>query len=98
VREDLVVVGLSHRTAPVDVREKLAFTEDAIEPALKALRSLPTVGEAMLLSTCNRVEIYATARGDGGAAVAEMRRFLGARINGGANPTRTSTTASARRR
>ena len=75
---DLVVVGLSHHTAPVDVREKVAFPEDAGPPALKALASLPTVGEALLLSTCNRVEIYAASRSDAERAISEVRRFLAA--------------------
>jgi glutamyl-tRNA reductase len=73
---DLLVIGLSHHTAPLDVREKLAFTEDTIAPAVRELGSLPAIGEAMLLSTCNRVEIYAAARGDPPAAAAEIRRFL----------------------
>jgi glutamyl-tRNA reductase len=82
---ELLVVGLSHRTAPVEVREKLAFPEDAIAPALKALGALPTIAEAMLISTCNRVEIYAATR-DAAApsAVAEVRQFLmgGRKIDG----------------
>src|SRR5262245_44511972 len=73
---DLLVVGLSHHTAPIQVREKLAFTEDALAPALRELGSLPTIGEAMLVSTCNRVEVYAAARGDAPAALADIRHFL----------------------
>src|SRR5262245_40681203 len=73
---ELLVVGLSHRTAPLDVREKLAFTDDTLAPALRELGALPTVGEAMLLSTCNRVEVYAAARADPPAAVAEIRGYL----------------------
>jgi glutamyl-tRNA reductase len=73
---DLLVVGISHRTAPLDVRERLAFTEEAVPPALRELGTLPTIGEAMLLSTCNRVEIYAATRGAPPAAVADLRHFL----------------------
>ena len=67
---ELFVVGLSWRTAPVEVREKLAFREDELGGALGgAARRSPGVGEAMLLSTCNRVEVYgATARGAGASA------------------------------
>jgi glutamyl-tRNA reductase len=79
VKHDLVVVGLSHRTAPLDVREKLAFPDDVLPAALEALGKLPSVGEAMLLSTCNRVEVYAASRSDAPQAIAEVRQFLGAR-------------------
>src|SRR5262249_34172635 len=77
---EIVVIGLSHRTAPLEVREKLAFTDDAVEPAVRELGALPSVGEAMLLSTCNRVEIYVTTRGAGppASALAGVRQFLAA--------------------
>jgi len=55
----IVVVGLSHKTAPVEVREKLAIPESRIGEALARLCSYPGVKEGMLLSTCNRVEVYA---------------------------------------
>jgi glutamyl-tRNA reductase len=55
----LCVVGLSHRTAPVEVRERVAFSEEALPQALKQAVTLPGVGEAMIVSTCNRVELYA---------------------------------------
>jgi glutamyl-tRNA reductase len=57
----LYVVGLSHRTAPVEVRERVAFSEEALPAALKQAVALPGVGEAMIVSTCNRVELYAGA-------------------------------------
>ena len=53
----LLVIGLSHRTAPVDVREALALPEDAVRAQLQAAAQL-SGGEAMVLSTCNRVELY----------------------------------------
>jgi glutamyl-tRNA reductase len=63
VGSNLFVIGLSWRTAPVAVREKLAFADDELSSTLQAVTSLPHIGEAMLISTCNRVEIYgATAR------------------------------------
>src|SRR5262245_33067650 len=55
----LCVVGLSHRTAPVEVRERVAFSEEALPAALKQAVAIPGVGEAMIVSTCNRVELYA---------------------------------------
>ena len=53
----LLVAGVSHKTAPVEVRERLAFAENALPAALHDLVSRQGVVEAMLLSTCNRVEI-----------------------------------------
>jgi glutamyl-tRNA reductase len=53
----LLVAGVSHKTAPVEVRERLAFAENALPAALRDLVSRQGVVEAMLLSTCNRVEI-----------------------------------------
>ncbi len=59
---DLIVLGLSHHTAPVEVRERLA-TDDAHVPAeLQALMQKAGLREALLLSTCNRVELYAHAQ------------------------------------
>ncbi len=55
----IVVVGLSHKTAPVEIREKLAIPESRIGEALARLCSYSGVKEGMLLSTCNRVEVYA---------------------------------------
>ena len=62
-RTVFVVIGISHRTPPLEVREKLAFTDDAVGPAVRELGALPSIAEAVLLSTCNRVEIYAATRG-----------------------------------
>lgn len=55
----IVVVGLSHKTAPVEIREKLAIPESRLGEALTRLCSYPGVKEGILLSTCNRVEVYA---------------------------------------
>jgi len=54
---DLLIVGLNHRSAPVEVRERLAFSNGALEAALRRLVDAETVREGMILSTCNRVEI-----------------------------------------
>src|SRR5215831_15938073 len=56
----LLTTGVSHKTAPVEVRECLAFREDALPAALADLRSRSGVTEAVILSTCNRVEITLT--------------------------------------
>lgn len=55
----IAVVGLNHRTAPVEVREKLSFPEDTLQVALKQLKSYPVIQGCAILSTCNRTEIYA---------------------------------------
>jgi glutamyl-tRNA reductase len=54
----LAVVGVSHQTAPVEVRERFAFLEDEIPEALRSIRAQCGVQEAVLLSTCNRTELY----------------------------------------
>lgn len=54
----LVNVGLNHKTAPLEIREKLAFSSDKIPEALGKLLDQHVLDEAMILSTCNRVEIY----------------------------------------
>jgi glutamyl-tRNA reductase len=54
----IVVVGLSHETAPVAVREALAFPKEELAAALERARSEAGLDEAMILSTCNRVEVY----------------------------------------
>jgi glutamyl-tRNA reductase len=81
VGSNLFVIGLSWRTAPVAVREKLAFADDELSSTLQAVTALPHIGEAMLISTCNRVEIYgATAQTAPAsalnAATGEVRSFL----------------------
>jgi glutamyl-tRNA reductase len=60
-------LGISHLTAPVAVRERLSFTPEQIPASLRALLALPGVREAIILSTCNRTEIYADLEGDGEA-------------------------------
>lgn len=56
---ELLAVGLSHHTAPVEVRERMAMDEPMVRDRLDRLRREGAVSEAMLLSTCNRVELYA---------------------------------------
>jgi len=66
------VLGLNHRTAPVALREKVAFTEDRLVAALRALRQQSGVTEALILSTCNRTELYWS----GGASAEDISRWL----------------------
>ena len=58
----IAVIGLSHRTAPVEVRERLSIPEQSMESSLHQLRADEQVLEASILSTCNRLEIYALLR------------------------------------
>lgn len=71
----IVIVGLSHKTAPVEIREKLAFTPTAMERPLRQMLELPAVAEGLIVSTCNRVELCAATR-EPDAAMAALRRFL----------------------
>lgn len=63
----IVCVGLNHQTAPVDLRERVAVAESKLVETLHGLTGLEGVHEAVVLSTCNRVEVYA-AMEDGPAA------------------------------
>ncbi len=61
----VVVVGLSHKTAPVDVRERFAAGSEILPEVLARLTSRPELEEVMFLSTCNRVEVIALPRASG---------------------------------
>jgi glutamyl-tRNA reductase len=61
----LFVFGINHTTAPVDVREKLAFAPEITAPALQQLVSQTDISEAAILSTCNRTEVYGRFTTDG---------------------------------
>jgi glutamyl-tRNA reductase len=69
----LTVVGISHKSAPVSLREQVAFTDADIEPALASLREHVGAEEALILSTCNRTELYCHSPGlaEGSEAPAE---------------------------
>lgn len=71
----IVATGLNHRTAPVAVREQVAFRRYELEPALHALAGRPGVAEAAILSTCNRAEVY-VASPDAAAAADELSGFM----------------------
>lgn len=72
---NIIVVGLSHKTASVDIREKVAFSPNSIEKPLRELCALEGIVEGIIVSTCNRVEIYATTR-DIAGGIARIRRFM----------------------
>lgn len=68
----IVVVGVSHRTAPLSIREALAFSKDELGKSLLRLRSETGVAECAILSTCNRVEIHAEASESQASALADF--------------------------
>ncbi|MCP2732149.1 glutamyl-tRNA reductase [Limnofasciculus baicalensis] len=72
---NIVVIGLSHKTASVEVREKLSIPEARIESAMQTLSSYPHIEEVAILSTCNRMEVYIVAK-DTEHGVREVSQFL----------------------
>jgi glutamyl-tRNA reductase len=72
---ELVVVGLNHNTAPIRLRECLAFPENKLEDALRKVHTVPSVKENMIVSTCNRVEVYAATR-QTDEAILGVKHFL----------------------
>jgi glutamyl-tRNA reductase len=73
---NVVVIGLSHHSSPVELRERFAFAEAKIPDALKSLRESGIAGEAVILSTCNRVEIYVATALEPARAFDELKQFL----------------------
>ena len=71
----LLLVGVSHRTAPVELRERLDFSATGLDRALTALARSPAHHEATIVSTCNRVELYVGCD-DPDAAQHSIQRFL----------------------
>lgn len=76
-RRQLFLAGLSHHKAPIEIREKVAVASDELEEVLCGLRSRRGVEEVFLVSTCNRLEIYAATSSEEGAAA--IRAFFDAR-------------------
>ena len=73
----IAIIGMNHRTAPVEVRERMAFPADVIGRALRDLAALPGISECVILSTCNRVEacVY-SGKWRGGQAAEAVRGFF----------------------
>jgi glutamyl-tRNA reductase len=72
---ELIVIGLNHKTASIEIRERLAFSGESLGKALQQVQALPSVKENMIVSTCNRVEIYGAARDEDRAAY-ELKQFI----------------------
>jgi glutamyl-tRNA reductase len=74
----LVVVGINHRTAPVEVRERVVFEPTRIPDALQQLRGLPDVRESVIVSTCNRTELYCVTESAGPSELGDwLQRYHG---------------------
>lgn len=78
--ENMFVLGVNHKTAPVAVREKLSFSDDCAFPPVCQLKDIPGCGECCFLSTCNRVEVlFVSDQQD--AAIRAIRNFLFAKAD-----------------
>jgi glutamyl-tRNA reductase len=76
----IVLIGTSHKTAPVEVRERLAFTESRLSDALRELVDREMISEGLIVSTCNRIELIAATTNGAHApenAVSRLYDFLG---------------------
>ena len=59
---EILCLGMSHKTAPLALRERLAMTDEGARRFLAEIVATPSVDEAVVISTCNRTEVYATTR------------------------------------
>ncbi len=69
------LIGLNHKTAPIEIREKISFSSEKLAEALLCLKRYEAIEEDVILSTCNRTEIYAAVR-DPGAGSESLWRFI----------------------
>ncbi len=75
MQREILALGVNHRRAPVEIRERLALADDVMEDALRRLVDIPRIEEGAIISTCNRVEVLATSS-DGDAAIEDLVDFL----------------------
>ena len=75
MQKEVVIVGLNHRSAPIEVRESVAFEASYLRDALARLSAYPSIREGVILSTCNRVEVVAMAA-DSPHAFEDIKGFL----------------------
>jgi glutamyl-tRNA reductase len=71
----IVVIGTNHKFSPIEIREKLSFYKKSLAQALSLLKERPLLKGAVILSTCNRVELYASAE-DSVSGIKELQDFL----------------------
>ena len=73
---NIVLIGLSHHSSPITVREKFTFADARIPAVLQLLRQSRIADEGVILSTCNRVEIYAAPPLSPSQSFAALKEFL----------------------
>ncbi|HEY7545230.1 MAG TPA: glutamyl-tRNA reductase [Blastocatellia bacterium] len=73
---NIVLIGLSHKTAPVEMRERLAFVDSSLADALSKLVDHDTLDEGLIVSTCNRIEMVASSPADPEKGIDRLMRFL----------------------
>ena len=73
----LTLIGVNHRTAPIELRERIAISRDELAETTRALAVIPGVAECMIVSTCNRVEILAATNGQGTELASFLHRHFG---------------------
>jgi len=73
----LVLIGVNHKTAPIEVRERIAISRDDLPETTRALAAVPGVSECMIVSTCNRVEILAAVEPDAAGLAGFLQRHFG---------------------
>ena len=73
----LVLIGVNHKTAPIEVRERIAISRDDLPETTRALAAVPGVAECMIVSTCNRVEILAAVESDAAGLAGFLQRHFG---------------------
>lgn len=73
----LRLVGVNHKTAPIELRERIAISREDLPEATRALAAIPGVAECMIVSTCNRVEILASIDGEGTDLTGFLHRHFG---------------------
>ncbi len=66
---EICIIGVSHQTTPIEIRERLAFSNKQLPEALIGIRRLPSIKECLIISTCNRTEVIAVVKKDGSGDV-----------------------------
>src|SRR6187431_593753 len=81
---EIVCFGLSHHTAPIELREKFAISDSELPKVATEMAQLDGVGEAVVVSTCNRVEFYVAVE-ELGEGVGALQRYVAARTGAAAD-------------
>ena len=73
----LALIGVNHKTAPIELRERIAISRDELPETTRALAAVPGVAECMIVSTCNRVEILAAIESPAVDVTSFLHRYFG---------------------